>query len=260
MNEITTISSFGKLIESKLPAIASRLPSHIDAKRMAKVIVTCAAKNPAILRCTPDSVLMATFQACELGLEPGSALGEAYLIPYGQTCQFVPGYRGLISLARRSGQIKSIEAVAVIRGDRFTYERGLSPRLEHFPDLERSEMPKTEDLLAVYAIANLVEGGTQFEVMLRHEIDAIRARSKSARSGPWVTDYFEMAKKTAIRRLSKSLPLSVEMARAIEVQAQAEAGEFEEDLNDITAAAERIEDLNRRAQDAAGDRGEGAKV
>lgn len=254
MNAVTTIASFGAMIESKIPAIASRLPSHIDAKRMAKVIVTCAAKNPAILRCTPDSILMATFQACELGLEPGSALGEAYLIPYGTVCQFIPGYRGLISLARRSGQIKSIEAVVVIDGDKFAYERGLSPKLEHFPDLYRKEMPKPDDMLAVYAIANLVEGGTQFEVMLRHEVEAIRARSRVGKAGPWMTDYFEMAKKTAIRRLAKSLPLSVEMARALDAQAKAEAGEFDEDLNDITAAAERLEELNRRAGEAAGDR------
>ena len=256
------VVAFQQVLINQREVIVSRLPQHMAGQgdRIIKTVVTAAMKNPAILKCSKDSILLSVFQSLDLGLEIGNALGEAYLIPYGQTCQFIPGYRGLISLARRSGQIKSIEAVAVIRGDRFTYERGLSPRLEHFPDLERSEMPKTDDLLAVYAIANLVEGGTQFEVMLRHEVDAIRARSKSARSGPWVTDYFEMAKKTAIRRLSKSLPLSVEMARALEVQAQAEAGEFEEDLNDITAAAERIEDLNRRAQDAAGDRGEGAKA
>jgi recombination protein RecT len=70
----------------------------------------------------------------------------------------------------------------------------------------------------VYAVAKLKDGACQFEVMGKNDVDAIRGRSKSANSGPWVTDYDQMAKKTVIRRLIKYLPISIEAARAVAIE------------------------------------------
>jgi recombination protein RecT len=222
-NQLAVLNSVKALLNASKDAIASRLPRHLTADRMLKVALTSINKTPKLLSCTRESLMMSIMQAAELGLEPGGALGEGYLIPYGNQCQFIPGYRGLIALARRSGQIISLEAHVVHTKDAFTCQLGLNPSLEHTPAWEEVD-PGT--LRFVYAVAKLKDGGTQFEVMSKVQVDNIRARSKASGSGPWVTDYEEMARKTVVRRLFKYLPVSVEMAQALEIQASTEAGEF----------------------------------
>ena len=209
--------------------------------------LTAVAKNPKILDCDRESIMLSVMQAAELGLEPGGALGEGYLVPYGRTCQFIPGYRGFISLARRSGQIVSIEAHAVYEKDEFVVEFGLDPKLVHRPTLaaERGEV------VAFYAVARLVGGGVQHDYMTRADVDAIRKRSRAASSGPWVTDYNEMGKKTVIRRLFKTLPVSVELCRALELQAESEAGAFDPTLEVFEARAEAQANLSAAAEAAA---------
>src|SRR5690606_35183329 len=116
-------------------------------------------------------------------------------------CTFIPGYRGFLDLARRSGQIVSLVARAVHENDFFEYEFGLTENITHKPC-----MTDRGALIAVYAIAILKDGGHQFEVMSKSEVDEIRKQSKSQNNGPWVTHYEEMAKKTVLRRLFKWLP------------------------------------------------------
>ena len=217
------LNSVKQLLEASKTAIASRLPKHVTADRLTKVALTAVNKTPALLACTKESLLMSIMQAAELGLEPGGALGEGYLVPYGKQCQFIPGYRGLISLARRSGQIVSLEAHVVHAKDAFTFELGLESKLVHVPNLEDED---PGPLRFVYAVAKLQGGGVQFDVMSKAQVDKIRGRSKAGSSGPWVTDYEEMARKTVVRRLFKYLPVSVELAQALELQAAAESGDF----------------------------------
>lgn len=178
-------------------------------------------KTPALLNCDQKSLFGAILQCAALGLEPGGALGHCYLLPYGRTCQLIIGYRGMIDLARRSGQIISLYAYVVHEKDDFNYKLGLYPDIEHVPSSEADPGPVTH----VYAVAKLKDGGVQFEVMSRAEIEAVRARSKAGRSGPWVTDWDAMAKKTVIRRLFKYLPVSIEAARATEIDERSERGE-----------------------------------
>jgi recombination protein RecT len=235
-NQLVALNSVKALLNASKDAIASRLPRHLTADRMLKVALTSINKTPKLLECSRESLMMSIMQAAELGLEPGGALGEGYLIPYNckvkdadgkerwqQQCQFIPGYRGLIALARRSGQIVSLEAHVVHTKDTFACQLGLNPSLEHTPAWEETDPGA---LRFVYAVAKLKDGGTQFEVMSKVQVEAIRGRSKAGTFGPWVTDYEEMARKTVVRRLFKYLPVSVEMAQALEVQASAEAGEF----------------------------------
>lgn len=217
------LNNVKQLLEASKTAIASRLPKHVTADRLTKVALTAVNKTPALLACTKESLLMSIMQAAELGLEPGGALGEGYLVPYGKQCQFIPGYRGLISLARRSGQIVSLEAHVVHAKDAFTFELGLESKLVHVPNLEDED---PGPLRFVYAVAKLQGGGVQFDVMSKAQVDKIRGRSKAGSSGPWVTDYEEMARKTVVRRLFKYLPVSVELAQALELQAAAESGDF----------------------------------
>jgi len=222
-NGLNTFGSIRTLLEANKVALAQRLPKHLSVDRMLKVALTSFSKTPKLLLCTKESLMLSILQAAELGLECGGALGEGYLVPYGTTCQFIPGYRGMINLARRSGEILSIEAHVVYQKDEFKCVLGLDPDLQHTPAWEEED---PGPLRFAYAVAKLKDGGTQFEVMSRAQISLIRNRSKAANSGPWVTDFDEMAKKTVVRRLFKYLPCSVEMAAAYDLQKSAESGDF----------------------------------
>ena len=221
--EQVQLNTIKDLIERSKGAIASRLPKHLTADRIMKVALTAINKTPKLLECSRESLLMSIMQASELGLEPGGALGEGYLVPYGNQCQFIPGYRGLISLARRSGQIVSIEAHVVHDKDAFECGLGLDPFLRHTPAWDEED---PGNMRFVYAVAKLKDGGVQFEVMSKAQIEKIRKASKAGTKGPWVDHFDEMARKTVVRRLFKYLPVSVELASALELQGQAEAGDF----------------------------------
>lgn len=192
-------------------AIEKAAPKHVDAARLVRIAQTAVTKNPALLQCDRESFGTAVLQAAELGLDPGGALGHAYLVPYKNTCTLIVSFKGMVALARRSGEIVSIEARAVYEKDTFDFEYGLDSKLKHLPYLDGDP----GKLRFVYAVAKLKDGGVQFEVMTRTQIDAIRGRSRASSSGPWVTDYDEMAKKTVVRRLFKMLPVSVELASAL---------------------------------------------
>jgi recombination protein RecT len=132
--------------------------------------------------------------------------------------QFQVGYKGLLALARRSGEISTITAEVVHANDTFAYQLGDEPMIDHKPSLE----DEPGEPIFVYAIAKLKDGGIQRVVMTRGAIEKIRTRSKAGSSGPWVTDWEEMAKKTAIKRLCKLLPMSIELADAIATDTEAE--------------------------------------
>jgi len=200
--------------------IEAALPRHMTPDRMARIVTTEVRKVPQLLNCNPKSLFGAVIQASQLGLEPGSALGQCYLVPYGKDVNLIIGYRGMLDLARRSGNIISIEARAVYEHDEFSYSFGLEPDLKHTP----YQGANKGELTHVYTVARLKGGGLQWEVMTRAEVEDIRKQSKAANSGPWVTHFDEMAKKTVIRRLFKFLPVSIEIQTAIGLDEQADAG------------------------------------
>lgn len=223
------------------PKIGELLPKHMDPNRIVRGALLAASRDQNLLKCEPLSVIEAVMQAAQLGLEINSALGSAYLVPFfdkrisGYRCQLIPGYRGLVDLARRSGAAMMVEARVVYKGEQFAVEYGTDPKIVHAP---RFDAQRTDDnIVAVYAVATMSHGqaipgshmtvqeiSRQFEVMTFQEIVAIRSRSKSGGAGPWVTDFAEMAKKTVVKRLMKMLPLSPELANAIELDNAAEAG------------------------------------
>lgn len=227
------------LIEQMKGEIARCLPKHLTPDRMARIAMTELRKTPKLQECDPMSFIASIMQAAQLGLEPG-ILGSCYLIPFWNSklgkfeCTFMPGYRGFLDLARRSGQIISLVARSVYENDEFSYEFGLKESITHKPCMgERGE------LVAVYAVAILKDGGHQFDVMSKAEIDAVRETSKSKDNGPWVTHYEEMAKKTVLRRLFKWLPCSVEMQKAVSLDELQEAG-----IQNIKAAASEDFDID----------------
>ena len=223
---------FMDLMTALQPKMAAVLPKHLTPERMVKVVLAAAMRVPGLYSCTKESIVKSVMDAAQLGLDCGGALGSAYLIPYKDTCTLIVGYRGMIDLARRSGQIESIEARPVFQGDDFELEYGLRSRILHKPKWEQA--PDPAKLLGCYVVAHFVNGGHHVEWMSRAEIDAIRKRSKASGSGPWVTDYVEMAKKTVVRRAFKWLPMSTELATTLaSIDADSAAGTGGARIGDI---------------------------
>lgn len=209
--------------------LAAALPKHIPASYMIRVVLTAVQRTPDLLKCEPITLLGAVFQAAQLALVPDGVLGQAYLVPFNnrkknrKEVQFIPGYRGLITLVRRSGELSTIDAEVVREKDIFEYVRGTNPTIKHVP----SEEANPGKIVKVYAVARLKDGGFQIKVMNRREVEAIKARSaavKSGHSSPWDTDEEWMFKKTCLKQLTKLLPASIESQRAINLDDRAESG------------------------------------
>ena len=219
--------------------MALAMPKSMTPDRLTRIVMTECRKTPALMKCSPESFYGAVLQCAALGLEPGSALGHCYLLPFGNgkdkqnrpNAQLIIGYRGMIDLARRSGQIISLQAWTVHAQDTFNYQLGLNPDIEHVPASVADRGPVTH----VYAVAKLKGGGVQFEVMSRAEIEKVRASSKAGNSGPWSSHWDEMAKKTVIRRLFKYLPVSIEAVRAVEIDEKTDRGEATTDQDFLDA-------------------------
>ena len=210
--------------------IAQAMPKHLTADRLIQLATTLIVKNPEIAKCTKASIIGAVMQAAQLGFRPIEALGECYFVPYNRNIapkgappqwvkevQFQIGYKGLISLARRSGQIKSIHAFCVFSGDKFEYELGLNPNITHVPNEE--QINTMDALTHAYAVAHYNDGGYNFVVLSKKRIEALRLRNPMFRknpspSGAWESDYASMACAKAIKQLAKYMPLSDEMQHA----------------------------------------------
>lgn len=205
--------------------IALALPQHIKPEHMLRVVMTTIQRNPGILNCTEHSVLAAVMQASQLGLEPDSNLGLCHLVPYGNQCQLIVGYKGYIELARRSGMLSNVRAHVVQAGDLFEYELGLEPKLRHIPmdmlaaaqEEKNREAFKAlggniETIIAAYAVVNLKDKSQMFEVVTRSFVDRIKRMSKSSSrpDSPWKLWEDQMWKKTALRQVFKYVPLSPE--------------------------------------------------
>lgn len=219
-----------KVIASQWKTIASVLPSHFTEERFGALVISAAHKTPKLFKCTGLSILNAMHQAASIGLEINAATGEAYLIPYGSNAQLVPGYKGLVKLAIQSREVRAIEARLVYEGEKnFAVHYGSDSRIEHQPDFDVERNPSK--VTYAYAVAKLPSGATTFEVMTRKQLDAIRSRSASVKAGqkdsPWFTDEEEMMRKTVTRRLCKYLPMSPQLAQAVELSDRAETGDFE---------------------------------
>lgn len=206
---------FDALMELK-PQIAMALPKHITADRMLRVAITALRKTPKLQQCNQLSLFGSILTCAQLGLETNDPRGLAYLVPYGQECQVIIGYRGLIDLAMRSGMVENISGHPVFERDLFEFEYGFEAKLRHVP-YNGDEDPGL--LKCAYAVATLKGGSKQFVVVSKHGIEKARMSSQSGKKneGPWKDWLPEMATKTAIRRLAKFIPQSIEFAYAIEV-------------------------------------------
>lgn len=208
--------SMQQYIKSMEGEIKKALPSVITPERFTRIVLSAISVNPKLGSCTPQSFLGAMMTSAQLGLEVNTPLGQAYVLPYSNKgvleAQFQLGYKGLIDLAYRSGEVEVIQAHVVYENDEFTCEYGLDPKLTHKPaDRDRGNPVK------VYAVFKTKSGGFGFEVMSMDDVRRHAEKySKAYGSGfsPWKTSFEEMAKKTVLKRVLKYAPLKSDFVRA----------------------------------------------
>lgn len=256
----TTIRGLVKQME---PEIAKALPRSITPERFTRIVLTELSRTPQLGDCDPNTFLGAVMYAAQLGLEPGGPLDHAHLVPFWNSgrkvreVQLILGYKGLADLARRSGQVTSLDAREVCEGDTFEYEFGSDKHLRHRPATgERGQA------VAYYAHVRYVNGGEDFEVMTRAEVEAHRdrfVRNHDKSTSPWKTDFDAMARKTVLRKLAKLLPLTPEAAAAVAGDEAVIRGFGEAtgtDVIDLTPSHE----LTEKDEGSADDAGEASPV
>ena len=214
--KLTKSMSISDLIKAMGPEIKRALPSVITPERFTRMALSALNATPKLKECSQMSFLGALMNAAQLGLEPNTPLGQAYLIPFKNKgkleCQFQIGYKGLIDMVYRNENIQTVQAQCVYENDEFEYELGLEPKLIHKPALT-----DRGSLILVYALWKSKNGGYGFEVMSKENIDA-HARKFSQSFGssysPWKTNYEEMAKKTVIKKCLKYAAVKSDFVRA----------------------------------------------
>lgn len=214
------------LINLSAPAFQQVLPRILPPERFVRVALTAISGQPSLLECSQESIVLALMDAARLGLEPGGSLNEAHLVKFGNTCQLIPDYRGLIKLACESADVQDVYAQVVRERDEFDFNYGTDRFLRHKPSLEADP----GEVIAAYCIAEMAgERRPLFDVVKRADLDTIRDRalSRSNQKGPWKTDEAAMQRKTAVKQLvGKYLPVrTAGLAQAIELEHKWETGE-----------------------------------
>jgi recombination protein RecT len=215
--KLTKNMSIADMVKVLEPEIKKALPSVITPERFTRMALSALNNTPKLAECSQMSFLAALMNAAQLGLEPNTSLGQAYLIPYQNKgkmeCQFQLGFKGMIDLVYRNEKVQTIQAQCVYENDVFEYELGLNSRLVHKPTLcNRGKM------ILVYALFKLDNGGFGFEVMSKEDID-LHAQTYSkgfaSQYSPWKSNYEDMAKKTVIKKLLKYAPLKTDFQRIL---------------------------------------------
>lgn len=232
--KLTKSMSIADLIKAMEPQIKKALPAVLTPERFTRMALSALNTNPKLNECTQMSFLSALMNAAQLGLEPNTPLGQAYLIPFNNKgtleCTFQVGYKGLLDLAYRNPQMQIVSCEEVYENDEFQYELGLNPRLIHKPALSNRGEVK-----CFYAVFKLSNGGYGFKIMSKEEIDA-HAKEYSKAFGtnysPWTTNYISMAKKTVLKQALKYAPLKTDFRKALSTDETIKT-ELAEDMSEI---------------------------
>lgn len=222
-NSLTLKKDMGivELIKAMEPEIKRALPSIMTPERFTRMAVSATNTNPKLLQCEKTTFLSALMNAAQLGLEPNTPLGQAYLIPYWSSkrkryeCQFQLGYQGYKDLFYRNDDNCNADAYVVYENDVFEYELGLNPNLVHKPALKNRG-----EVIAYYSVWKNKQGGFGITVMSKEDMENFYDEkvkpNKNGQSSPWDTDYIAMAKKTVLKQNLKYAPLSADLRRLVE--------------------------------------------
>lgn len=245
-----------KKIQADVIRFATALFDKERATEFATRVALIARDNDKLreaIERNPDSFLSAYMASVSLNLMPNTPEGDAYIIPYGGQVQFQTGYKGLVKLARRSGEIKTISAELVFKGDDFDVELGTERRITHRPSFEL-DRTNYVGVTHAYATALLTNGETQFAVMTRKELDKIQNTAKaSSTDSPWKQWPERQAIKTVVKRLTQFLPKDDVLAKAVAMDSLAEAGKLRLDKKGNVIEGEVVDLLPKYVIDSIND-------
>jgi recombination protein RecT len=238
--------------DAVLGELQKAMPSNMSSSRLIRQVITLVHANPALVECTHMSILAGCMQAAELGLELTGPLGHAYLVPRwdkrlrAKVATFQIGWKGLVALAMRSGQLACLSVRTVHANEPFRILGGTSPRIDHEFVFGNKGEP-----VGYYAVAVYRGGGSDFEFMSKEDVVAHRQKfaPPGDRQSPWDTSFDAMAEKTVVRKLCRRLslcPLAQEVASKDEYE---EAGVFEVKALP-TASGSRTAEVSGRLDDA----------
>jgi len=214
-------------IEARKDVIQEALPKGYDVERMVRIVVGALRDNPNLVKCTTISFISAVMQSIQLGLEPNTVLGHAYIIPYWNSklkcleAQFQRGYRGLLDMAYRTKMFKEIYAQEVYEGDTFEFMLGTENWIRHIP----ADKPKLDKdgyplVKYVYAIYKTINGGMHFVVWTKEKLDRHKERYSPAaqkdKFSAWNVSEVSMYKKTTLRDLLNYADTSVEFREQLQ--------------------------------------------
>lgn len=257
---------------SKQRVIAQILPKYLDTERMIRAALSASSRNPTLLKCTPQSWLMALMDCAFYGLEPNAVLGHAYLIPFQNKklkhqpheVLFLPGYKGLISLACEYGGFDDIDARMVYANE---IKEGRFEEIPEDPARPFRHRPYYQEdvrgpVAGAYAVGwRGIDKRPRFKFLTVEEIELFRGRSRAAQAGPWVTDWNAMAMKTCVRRLlalaqlkpGNKLTTALEQENALEQdETVMRAQDWRVDDGPSSGGHSRTDDLTQRLEKRAG--------
>lgn len=208
MSTLPAVQEVRYAIERMAPQFKAALPPHVPVEKFVRVTLTAVQTNPQLLEADRRTLFAAATKAAQMGLLPDGR--EGAIVTFKGQAQWMPMVSGIMKLVRNSGEISTWSVQAVYQNDKFDFCLGDEEHIIHKPALA-----KRGDLIAVYSIVTMKDGEKSREVMSVEDVNQIRARSRSGNSGPWQTDFAEMAKKTVVRRHAKRLPLSTDIDGAV---------------------------------------------
>lgn len=201
---VTVVDQVRTQLTSMTPQFAAALPKHVSAEKFVRVVMTAIQTSPSLLEADRRTLFASATKAAQMGLLPDGR--EGAIVVFKNQAQWMPMVAGIMKMVRNSGEISTWSVQAVYQNDTFEFCLGDDEHITHLPALS-----KRGDIIAVYSIVTMKDGEKSREVMSVEDVNAIRARSRSGGSGPWVSDFAEMAKKTVVRRHSKRLPMSTDL-------------------------------------------------
>ena len=216
------VAAFSNFLDKFKPQIALALPKHLNPDRIARLAVTAFSTTPKLRECTAKSIVAGVMTSAVLGLEIGVD-GQGFLVPYGDTAQFVPGWKGLVDLVSRTGRA-TVWTGAVFQGDEFDYALGDSPFVKHRPGDETDP----DKLIYVYAIGRV--NGSQYPVIEVWNIRKVwKHRDKYNKVGAKHYSFRDpemYARKVPLLQVLKYMPKSIELQNAIALSNAVDAGNF----------------------------------
>lgn len=226
------------IIKAGEQQFAAALPKHLNSERFTRIAITTIRQNPKLAECNAESLLGSLMTIAQLGLEPG-VLGQCYLIPYGTECQLQLGYKGMIELLRRTGQLSDIYAYTVYSNDEFSIEYGLERTLKHIPAFTNPD--GRGEIVGFYSVAILKDGTRAFEYMTKNEVVSHEEKYRKGKfkNNVWEKNFEEMALKTVTKKMLKWLPISVELVENLRKDEQVH--KLDEKTNEIKS--EYMEDV-----------------